>query len=86
MSATLYIFASFTDRVDVCSPKPQPKGATFKDAGAALTMVSALKREDYAIGVIAVALGVEAVRTAGKVSHPGTDSIRKESRAQITSG
>ena len=39
-----------------------------------LSMVDALKREDYAIGVIAVALGVEAVRATGKVSHLGTDS------------
>ena len=69
--------------VDVCSARTQPTGPIIKDAGAVFSIVDALKREDYAIGVIAVALGVEAMRTAGKVSHLGTDSNRKMSRAHM---
>lgn len=81
-----YTFASFSDKLDVCRSKAQPKGATFKDAGAALSVMDALKREDYAIGVIAVALGVEAVRTARKVDHPGKIGNGKLSCAHTTSG
>ena len=84
MRAKWYNFASFPEEVDVCSPKAQPKGPILKDAGAVLSMVDALKREDYAIGVIAVALGVEAVRAAGRVSLPGTDGNCKLPRAHMT--
>ena len=86
MSAKCHAFAVSPDDTDVCSARRQPEGSAVKDAGAVLSVMDALKREDYAIGVIAVALGVEAVRTAGKVDHLGKTRYCKLSCAHTTYG
>lgn len=50
-----------------CRPVSQAEVTLDRSPKAVLRTLDTLKREDYAIGVIAVALGVEAARTAGKV-------------------
>lgn len=56
-----------------CRPDAEAAGAVLRSPKAMLSTLDSLKREDYAIGVIALALGVGVAHATGRVSCPCHD-------------